>query len=72
MNKYYILRNDVFKDGAEELFSNMDAIYPLNKGDKIFYNKVEYTIVHIDYYFKDCRFSNTKGRFDHRKIYLRR
>lgn len=73
MNKYYLLKDGVFKEGAEFLFSNEDVLLPYNKGDKIFYNDYdnEYTIIHIDYYLEDCRFNNTKGRFKHRKIYLR-
>lgn len=70
-NKYYLLRGGVFKEGAEFIFSNQDILLPLSKGDKVFYNNKEYTVISVDYYLEDCEFSNVKGRCKYRKIYLR-
>lgn len=70
-SSYYLLKNGFFEDEAELLFSNEDGLIPYVKGDKIFYNNKEYTIIHIKYYLEDCDFSNAKGRYKYRRIYLR-
>lgn len=64
LNYFYLLRDGVFKGGAKKLFCSTEAFLPA-KGDEIFYENVDYTVISIETYF------DAKGKCLKRHIYLR-
>lgn len=73
MSEFYVLKDDVFrKENADLLFSYRDGFVPVNHGQVIVYQGVEYLIELIEWHHKDCSFSDISGRVNKRKIYLRR